>query len=1086
VHFMKVASSTTTAISTVAINVEELQDICGSKTQRSGLPSLDGDVGFGASVEVPDVGEASNCDIREKRLNTLFSVSHQTLKELAGSKNIQTEFVSLERCGKGPDEGLLITNERREKLLGCVLTIKSLLKSPFWDKRPDLTVLDKFFSQYFFDSNGKDHCLNRKYQVPKSFYSLPCIDSLWTVIRDSFLSLVVFGFLIEEQEARNIALRALVELCGQTFEVAKDGTLWIKVVKFRLAASAVLARGGKDLPPKPFGLSYSKFILSDRSITNFLRLKKLSEPDTYQSIIDSMCRGVKKGSDRPDANLLDASELATFEKFTKSKNVNSIYRADGTLYFDRVLGAGEIQRTVAECVKPTRLEWDFVPSPSACIEGGREQAVGFQKIKEIVGSVSHSFEVRYQHATVFHETVVVNKEGEEKSLKMSGPFKQLIPVVTRTVPVNADLEIEDLAKLALTEQPDMRLMALAEALKCRGISKGPALESFLLKPVQDALSKQLGEFDAFKFTREKITGPALNDTSLARFIRITREIEGEDFGFLQSGDYDDATNNLSIDATRTCIEAIVHEMRLAELIGPNFARLCVRSLVGNIVVYRSRFTKEERKGDQVDGQPMGKVLSFVNLCLINFALCRFVLEKEWKTRFTADDCPVTINGDDCLLFVPNRGSYHKWEQVTSVYNLLNSVGKTFFFPHDCEMNSFSFTWKRESGFFKHSYINFGLLKGLKRSQMSNEKSVDAEDITTIGAKHYELLDGLWNHYTDLNDCFLHFCHHILHDDKVQGIPWFLPVGFGGLGLMPNPLSERLGTSNLTDRDRKIARIILQKQDKIRSITGKSRWETYALTCGVVRGFNACDPETGCPFDDMYDTCRFAMMGDQLIDFSENNGLLSRDITNVIWRNTPFDILYNDKLCYSVGSERKIMQALKHNRHVLGVAFRESFGKIEPLEWWRFKFVNRKRTVPIVYKKNRVSVPVSMETLHFPEPGPQMNFGSDGCIISNKPNWTIKEKPKKFHSSEPKYPLLGEILREGNPKDNLFDILKEALTIPDIEDVCLDDADDDNEILYRVKGETEWQSVGKHAIEVTPPICWRSSVEDCCESSEHWS
>jgi len=167
--------------------------------------------------------------------------------------------------------------------------------------------------------------------------------------------------------------------------------------------------------------------------------------------------------------------------------------------------------------------------------------------------------------------------------KQSLPLKEnmkMIELDLGLVHPSADLDIEALASIALCSGNEMTLLSLSEALKCRGIGVGPALESYLLKPIQQYLFRTLKQCPIFKVSTTPITADL-----------VTEMFGGFDVDIpFNSGDYDDATNEMMLWASARCVEGVLKRMELDKYY-PNLYKLAIRSLTENLVVYRNRFKK---------------------------------------------------------------------------------------------------------------------------------------------------------------------------------------------------------------------------------------------------------------------------------------------------------------------------------------------------------------------------------------------------------------------------------------------------------------------------------------------------------------
>jgi len=321
-----------------------------------------------------------------------------------------------------------------------------------------------------------------------------------------------------------------------------------------------------------------------------------------------------------------------------------------------------------------------------------------------------------------------------------------------------------------------------EALKIRGISTSNALETFLLKPIQKYMSLLLLQFPCFK-----VTGTPLKAEYLSE--QIPRLYPGEKF---LSGDYDNATNEMLGRYTRHAITLVAQRLNISE----DYQKLCIQSLCDNTVLYtyvdKSTKRKVEMSGRQIEAQPMGKVLSFVILCIVNAAVCRKAQELDRGETITLKDFEALINGDDCCFALKN---FEHWVGCSGIVGLNNSVGKTFFSRDFIEMNSRSFIYLEEEAlmlpsglkinnkFVETPFVNFGLMKGMVRSGVKDESLF--EKISAIGERHHKLLEGIGNElYDTVHSLFRYHNNDVLMSPELTGIPYFVPRWLGGLGLRP--------------------------------------------------------------------------------------------------------------------------------------------------------------------------------------------------------------------------------------------------------------------------------------------------------------
>jgi hypothetical protein len=216
---------------------------------------------------------------------------------------------------------------------------------------------------------------------------------------------------------------------------------------------------------------------------------------------------------------------------------------------------------------------------------------------------------------------------------------------------------------------------IPEPFKFRVISVGEFNSYSVLKPLQVMLWKTLQKFECFS-----LTGKGADDL-LLRAEGIITKYWDVGMKFL-SGDYKAATNMLSSYAAQTLSEAwLVDYPELSMVLKKSLytstldfekSGLGVTSSVPEQVVDGTVFPDVT----MLNGQLMGHPCSFPILCGVNAAICRMVLEKVWGRRFSLDDLPLLVNGDDCLLVGPDS-LYGEWKSRIGEVGLVESVGKTY-------------------------------------------------------------------------------------------------------------------------------------------------------------------------------------------------------------------------------------------------------------------------------------------------------------------------------------------------------------------------------------------------------------------------
>lgn len=197
---------------------------------------------------------------------------------------------------------------------------------------------------------------------------------------------------------------------------------------------------------------------------------------------------------------------------------------------------------------------------------------------------------------------------------------------------------------------------------------------------------------------------------------------------------------------------------------------------------------------QRGAQPMGKVLSFVILCLINLAVVRKSMELDQNRNIDLHSIQALINGDDCVFQMRNPKI---WEEISSFAGLENSIGKTFYSKRFIEMNSRSFLISGGNQCENHRYnhkwievpfVNYGLVKGMVRSENVEEKGmVDfVKACVRMGACHTDLVKHFDCFYDDLDYLFRFYHNRHLRNQALEGLPFYIPQWLGGLGMSAGP------------------------------------------------------------------------------------------------------------------------------------------------------------------------------------------------------------------------------------------------------------------------------------------------------------
>lgn len=617
---------------------------------------------------------------------------------------------------------------------------------------------------------------------------------------------------------------------------------WMKYIKYKLGAFAAAYKDNNEFPksPLPKEVNDKPDQLFDSVATKWLKsqraLLRKNDPTFniwYMSLIDSIARGVKKGAPRATLNDCLKNDLETLQCFSGERptiedlKVRDMTLNEGIIYdvIDRTLNDLDFENldfqpkfnlcpSFSSCTENTTSKGGHVPIVKASIPKWpnrpiiREETVLLTNPRPITNinitgirnpTVSQCFDIEDQE--------IVSDYTEKKFSNLRSA--RLIRFSNQSEPLGSDIDPEELSELVLREQfSSTRLLSLLEALKTRGISTPAALETWLLKPLQETISKHISKYPIFQATRETLSSDLLN--------RVFPIIYNDEY-FL-SGDYDNATNKIHGRFSEYVIKSICKKMRLSE----KYSEVAIRSLCRNEVEYKfpyfnnndiySDFPESNQihrlKAKQLNAQPMGKVLSFVCLCILNLSIVRLAQTIDFR-KDIKQQCDILynlvpinkmrclINGDD---IAAPFSDFKIWEKVTFAVGLENSIGKTFFSKNFIEMNSRTFIVDKAEEFSdfrlnlkyrETPFINFGLLKCRIRSVSAetedNHEQMFLQRLVKIGPNHQKLMTAFPDLYDDLHFLFRRYNNEILLDPLLKDIPYFIPSWLGGLGMHPGAL-----------------------------------------------------------------------------------------------------------------------------------------------------------------------------------------------------------------------------------------------------------------------------------------------------------
>jgi hypothetical protein len=664
------------------------------------------------------------------------------------------------------------------------------------------------------------HMVEALNSPPKSGLDLEALSKLTKVLEDILQLYCDFGFNRQKYDLKR-SLKQWVRMC----EEIPGPDPWVKLAKYKTAAFFASHSFDSDgfrqtLPVRPFTVEDNPGVLLGGAAGRWVSRKVLhpSRSIDFRTTFITSVLYLKKGLPRPGKKFLRKAEQDTFNKLFKDPVVFPEDQpvcdswADRTELDERKVCTlitkenliKEIKRTVKEVLtdhqgRRIRMTMDdiirpYFPSTSANYIRSRDGAgsVGFimedpHLLKGLQGAKIELKEVEEEYPDDVADISILF--GEDL------PPKGKIWVADDGPLYDAFQRLWDRCLFAAhEEEPVVEILALAEALKARPITKGPPLMGFVLKPVQKFVWRILSQHPVFKLVGEPVSEKLLLD----RLGKILQP--GERWN---SGDYADATNEMF----SFCSEAAAEELSdiFADL--PHeyqfMSVLLRRSLTGHWCVDPSapKIGDEQEASHQLRGQLMGSITSFVVLCLVNAAICRWSLEVSRGRRLTLRSCPLLINGDDCGFPLNERGII-AWRRIAAASGMKESIGKSYWSSEFLNINSTTYRMVEPYRFYdirrEHGedigvermnvwklvrYVNYGLVNGMTRSSNKMETSDLFGGYESIGSRGFELQKltppWLWA------KIYPRFLNNVKKMSSEQlKVPWFVPNTIGGLGLPP--------------------------------------------------------------------------------------------------------------------------------------------------------------------------------------------------------------------------------------------------------------------------------------------------------------
>jgi len=602
-------------------------------------------------------------------------------------------------------------------------------------------------------------------------------------------------------------------------------------VKHKMAAYYAAVKMQDERPESIWDVVDRPLVLVGGRAMRWVQKLERDSPSIFE-VYYTTIQYLKKGMPRPDDAMLREAEEKTFKTLTtipkptvtvmlEPWGVENDLKVSKIVSRDRI--EGEIRRMCNDTFggmvytdeDRTRA---FVPSTSASYINSRSKG---GVIGQLLGEHSDLLDgLMTDEDLILLDKVLVGKESFEQEVERNVFNLRSTEQVLLTVdysPLNVrfiELYNRICYRALHYEAPRVKLLALAEALKTRVISKGPGLLYTALKPLQKALWRKLSSHPTFRLTGEPVSSEILQE-----IIGATLK---DDEAFL-SVDYRDATNLIQGWASECAMYEIAKILNLPDV----ERKMAIRSLTGHIIEFG------DLEAFQENGQLMGGILSFIILCVINAAILRMTKEMTDQRRYTLRDVGIAVNGDDGLMKTTVEGR-KIWKVIGAAVGLHPSVGKVYYSRQFLNINSTTYNfhpYNRETGvggweafriervikdkpvistrvicFELVKYVNVGLLYSLKRSGGTIDSTEVDRDNLTFGARAHALIDACPSFLRErVMGQFLH-----LNRDKIKiDLPYFIPENMGGLGL---PAVGRYTSSN---SDLRFARLIFENPKRFK-------------------------------------------------------------------------------------------------------------------------------------------------------------------------------------------------------------------------------------------------------------------------------
>jgi hypothetical protein len=442
--------------------------------------------------------------------------------------------------------------------------------------------------------------------------------------------------------------------------------------------------------------------------------RKSNRTSRNMRFMNTVLQGIKRGCESAPVSVVNASKRDQMKILGQEKPLNWDFSED----FEK--GARKISRQF----KPRAFQIREA-STSAAFGANRSTGGAREKIREGLGlgqlgeapleQMSESVEVKIsslmavsgvkdlRDRTLMETSAVYARQRHQLATELSG-IGDVSPAGEPEVFLAGDIQyLEDLKHVRnsdvnpsfgptepfvkgpdeewnalLGERPAVQAQveAILEPLKVRLITKSCAFRQWLSGWFQKELHSFFRSIPQFR-----LIGEPLDSSHLYWLLEKTKVIFPDVTGFKwESGDYAAATDQLSLEATKTCFEYMLSRIRFED----KWMVPYLRDILYEQEIHAKILDEDTGRNDpfnglrylQRNGQLMGSVVSFPILCMANFICFWKALESYLGRTVPTEEVPCLINGDDFLALMP-AGLRRFWVQNVLDVGFRFSIGKNY-------------------------------------------------------------------------------------------------------------------------------------------------------------------------------------------------------------------------------------------------------------------------------------------------------------------------------------------------------------------------------------------------------------------------